>query len=315
MTIHTGKEITYAKRWKALEWAGQPGIIALKRTVNLLFSSQPDPQDPQGELVEIGMILRTLIISYDSGMIRDRKTENGGVFRKCLVGCEMTDWLISVSTVTPVRVHSRAQAVAMWQVLMEEDVLISPSIERHFQDKYCFYRFCFEEESGPEMANVPSDEERTGAESALVHCLTVLNQLAPEANFRYVLSKPGAQRTPEEVDGVYEELKHIKALSHLGDSVRKDLAQVIAFEKYQRKGTVCKCLSLLFQILFTNLGPTWSWIMNSRHKLHEYICICLTVSSQCKFFASLLLLSCHEIILLAWQTTLDSVGILVLSAK
>ncbi|XP_074593766.1 exchange protein directly activated by cAMP [Brevipalpus obovatus] len=210
----------------------------LLNLTNIRNGSQ-SAKNPPSELIQIGTILRTLILAYDATLIRDRKIDNSIIYRKCLVGSEMVDWLISVSTIAPTRVHSRSQAATMWQVLMEEDVLTSPTNEPQFYDRYCFYEFCFEDDNGLDsLPSLPTMEERRKAEAALTHCLALLNQLAPEANFRLILRKPSQDRTGEEVDAVYEELMHIKALSHLGDSVRRELAQVIAFEKHPRKGTV-----------------------------------------------------------------------------
>ena len=39
---------------------------------------------------------------------------------------------------------------------------------------------------------------------------------------------------------VYEELMHIKALSHLTNSVKRELAGVIVFESHLKAGTVRK---------------------------------------------------------------------------
>lgn len=54
-----------------------------------------------------------------------------------------------------------------------------------------------------------------------------------------LLQRP-QDRSEEEIESVYEELLHIKALSHLSNSVKKELAAVIAFETHPQKGTVCK---------------------------------------------------------------------------
>ena len=49
------------------------------------------------------------------------------------------------------------------------------------------------------------------------------------------------QRTAEDLEMVYEELMHIKALSHLTNSVKRELAGVIVFESHLKAGTVRKC--------------------------------------------------------------------------
>ena len=48
------------------------------------------------------------------------------------------------------------------------------------------------------------------------------------------------QRTAEDLEMVYEELMHIKALSHLTNSVKRELAGVIVFESHLKAGTVRK---------------------------------------------------------------------------
>ena len=52
-------------------------------------------------------------------MIRDRKFHLR-TYRRCMVGSEMTDWLLSQNTL----MQTRQQAVGMWQVLLEEGVLV-----------------------------------------------------------------------------------------------------------------------------------------------------------------------------------------------
>ena len=51
------------------------------------------------------------------------------------------------------------------------------------------------------------------------------------------------ERTEEEIESVYEELLHIKALSYLSNSVKKELSSCISFESHQKKGTVCKFIT------------------------------------------------------------------------
>lgn len=197
--------------------------------------------------MRIGLTLRDLILAHDAHLIRDRRYSVGAVYRKCVVGSELVDWLITVSLSTPLRIHSRSQATGMWQVLLEEGVLKSVNGNNHFHDKYIFYRFCVDDNTAThdEIVNYIDDVRKV--EIGLVHCLSVLSQLAPDAVFRLILRKQSHERTLEEVDAVYEELMHIKALSHLGNSVRKELAFAIGFESHPKKGTVCK-----YSIAITN---------------------------------------------------------------
>lgn len=70
-------------------------------------------------MIKAGRIMRGAILSRSPQMIADRK-HHLRVYRCCMVGCEMVDWLMKHSAV----VHSRTQAVCMWQVLLEEGIII-----------------------------------------------------------------------------------------------------------------------------------------------------------------------------------------------
>ena len=48
------------------------------------------------------------------------------------------------------------------------------------------------------------------------------------------------ERSSEDQDTIYEELLHLRALAHLSNSVKRELAAVIKFEAHAREGTVCK---------------------------------------------------------------------------
>ena len=60
-------------------------------------------------------------------MIRDRKFHLR-TYRRCMVGTEMVDWLLQQSSL----VHSRTQAVGMWQALVEEGVIVHGKSSRAF---------------------------------------------------------------------------------------------------------------------------------------------------------------------------------------
>ena len=47
------------------------------------------------------------------------------------------------------------------------------------------------------------------------------------------------ERTVEDLEIIYEELLHIKALSHLSTMVKRELASVLVFESHAKAGTVC----------------------------------------------------------------------------
>lgn len=78
-----------------------------------------------------------------------------------------------------------------------------------FEDKYVFYRFCFDFDAQCEDNQLQSDQQTMDnfnfpinetssisierAESEILHCLTLLSKLSPGAMFRKVL-----QKRPEE---------------------------------------------------------------------------------------------------------------------
>ena len=48
------------------------------------------------------------------------------------------------------------------------------------------------------------------------------------------------ERTIDDLDIIYDELLHIKALSHLSSLVKRELASVLIFEAHPFKGEICK---------------------------------------------------------------------------
>ena len=49
-----------------------------------------------------------------------------------------------------------------------------------------------------------------------------------------------AERSAEDLETIYDELLHIKALSHLSTMVKRELAGVLVFEAHWNAGKVCK---------------------------------------------------------------------------
>ncbi|KAL7825689.1 hypothetical protein SRHO_G00334270 [Serrasalmus rhombeus] len=163
-------------------------------------------------------------------MIRDRKYHLK-TYRYSLHMAFEVDWLLQQSSC----VHSRAHAVGMWQALLEEGILNHVDQELNFQDKYLFYRFLDDEE---EDAVLPSEDEKREAEEELQETLLFLSQIGPDAHMRMILSKVPGQRTPEDLEIIYDELLHIKALAHLSNTVKRELAGVLIFESHAKAGTV-----------------------------------------------------------------------------
>uniref|UniRef100_A0A8C8ANX5 Rap guanine nucleotide exchange factor 4 n=1 Tax=Otus sunia TaxID=257818 RepID=A0A8C8ANX5_9STRI len=166
---------------------------------------------PSEKILRAGKILRNTILSRAPHMIRDRKYHLK-TYRQCCVGTELVDWMMQQSPC----VHSRTQAVGMWQVLLEEGVLNHVDQEHHFQDKYLFYRFLDDER---EDAPLPTEEEKKECDEELQDTMLLLSQIGPDAHMRMILRKPPGQRTVDDLEFIYEELLHIKALSHLSTTV------------------------------------------------------------------------------------------------
>uniref|UniRef100_A0A3Q1F8E9 Rap guanine nucleotide exchange factor 4a n=1 Tax=Acanthochromis polyacanthus TaxID=80966 RepID=A0A3Q1F8E9_9TELE len=185
---------------------------------------------PSEKLLRAGKVLRNAILSRAPHMIRDRKYHLK-TYRQCCVGTELVDWQMQQSSC----VHSRVQAVGMWQVLLEEGVLNHVDHELSFQDKYLFYRFLDDER---EDAPLPSEEERKESQEELQDTLLLLSQIGPDAHMRMILKKHPSERTADDLEIIYEELLHIKALSHLSTTVKRELAGVLIFESHAKAGTV-----------------------------------------------------------------------------
>lgn len=121
--------------------------------------------------------------------------------------------------------------------------------ELSFQDKYLFYRFLDDEQ---EDAPLPSEEERKESQEELQDTLLLLSQIGPDAHMRMILRKQygfkaiiskaildddviqcdgvmisftyflfssPSERAADDLEIIYEELLHIKALSHLSTTV------------------------------------------------------------------------------------------------
>ena len=70
-------------------------------------------------MLHAGHVLRTCLTANDAHAIRDRKYHLR-TFERCCVGSEMVDWMLAQ---TSLPVKTRSQAVAMWQVMLEQGVI------------------------------------------------------------------------------------------------------------------------------------------------------------------------------------------------
>ncbi|KAJ8308593.1 hypothetical protein KUTeg_013469 [Tegillarca granosa] len=150
---------------------------------------------PSEKLSRAGYVLRTVLLSRAPHMIRDRKYHLR-TYRRCMVGTEMVDWLLQQSPL----VHSRNQAVGIWQALLEEGIIVhvghyggvqllfyfSVCREHQFKDKYLFYRF-HQDDQG--IGTVPTHADKKECEEELQDVLLTLAQISPDAMMRMILRK------------------------------------------------------------------------------------------------------------------------------
>uniref|UniRef100_A0A8C0H8T7 Rap guanine nucleotide exchange factor 3 n=1 Tax=Chelonoidis abingdonii TaxID=106734 RepID=A0A8C0H8T7_CHEAB len=153
-----------------------------------------------------GRLLFSHLVSSCPGLIRDHKYHLRH-HRHCCSGKELVDWLLSAG----LSIQTRGQAIGVCQVLVDGGVLTHVKQEWHFQDKDAqFYRFA-EGELTLEPGAWDAEE--------LLEALAFLAQLGPDALLTMALRKPPAQRTEDELELIFEELLHIKAVAHLSHSV------------------------------------------------------------------------------------------------
>ncbi|XP_060022426.1 rap guanine nucleotide exchange factor 3 isoform X7 [Lagenorhynchus albirostris] len=176
-------------------------------------------------VLRAGRQLHRHLLATCPNLIRDRKYHLR-LHRQCCSGRELVDGVLALG----LGVHSRSQAVGICQVLLDEGALCHVKHDWAFQDRDTqFYRFPGPE---PEPAGLHELEEE------LVEALALLSQRGPDALLTVALRKPPGQRTDEELDLIFEELLHIKAVAHLSNSVKRELAAVLLFEPHSKAGTV-----------------------------------------------------------------------------
>ncbi|XP_071484074.1 rap guanine nucleotide exchange factor 4-like [Diadema antillarum] len=187
---------------------------------------------PTDKLSHAGSIFRTLLLAKSPHLIKDRKY-NLRTYRKCMVGSEMVDWLMQQGQMMLVR--SRPQAIGMWQALLEEGVITEVCREHPFQDAQHHYRFR-EDDLG--ITSTPTSSQKKAAEEELPEIIAMLAKVAPDAMMRLILRKPPQERSVDDLEIIYEELLHIKALAHLSTMVKRQLTSVLVFECHEKAGTV-----------------------------------------------------------------------------
>ncbi|XP_017342050.1 rap guanine nucleotide exchange factor 3 [Ictalurus punctatus] len=182
-----------------------------------------------GRILKAARVVYSTLMERNPGLIRDRK-HHLKTYRQCCSGKELVDWLMKLNDCS----QSRSQAVGMWQVLVDEGIIVNVKQELNFHDRDTqFYRFM---ETEFDLNNTPAEND--SKEDELQEGLSFLMQMGPDALLNMKLRKCPSQRSAEDVEVIYEELLHVKAVAHLSTSVRKELAAVLVFESYAKAGTV-----------------------------------------------------------------------------
>uniref|UniRef100_A0A1B6CZD4 Rap guanine nucleotide exchange factor 4 n=1 Tax=Clastoptera arizonana TaxID=38151 RepID=A0A1B6CZD4_9HEMI len=211
-----------------------PPIVQGRRTLSL---DQPNPAEPITEtptvpMARAGWVLRTLLLNDASGILRDRKSSGGRlIVRRCASGSELVDWLMALVP----NVNSRQLATGMWQALLEEGVIFHATTEHGFKDKCLLYHFWQDREGS---TSSPTAQDIAEAEEHLDEGISELMHRAPDAMLRMILRKPSHDRTAEDLEIIFEELIQLKPLSHLTNSIKRELSSVIVFEAHPKAGTI-----------------------------------------------------------------------------
>ncbi|KAH0621497.1 hypothetical protein JD844_022861, partial [Phrynosoma platyrhinos] len=191
---------------------------------------------PSEKILRAGKILRNAILSRAPHMIRDRKYHLK-TYRSNLIIIEAA----ASDNGSCFKIQEQ-QIIIKFKiiiVLLQETICLSDILpvdqEQHFQDKYLFYRFLDDEH---EDAPMPTEDEKKESDEELQDFMLLLSQIGPDAHMRMILRKPPGQRTVDDLEIIYEELLHIKALSHLSTTVKRELAGVLVFESHPKAGTV-----------------------------------------------------------------------------
>ncbi|KAF5894082.1 rap guanine nucleotide exchange factor 3-like isoform X2, partial [Clarias magur] len=205
---------------RGISWTPLPEALDTQDTMKQFLSDR---------VLKAARVVYSALKERNPDLIRDRK-HHLKTYRQCCSGKELVDWLMKLNDCS----LSRNQTVGMWQVLIDEGIIVNVKQELDFQDKDTqFYRFM---ETEFDLNNTTSEKDTKDDE--LQEGLSFLVQMGPDALLNMKLRKCPSQRTAEDVEVIYEELLHVKAVAHLSTSVRKELAAVLVFESYAKAGTV-----------------------------------------------------------------------------
>ncbi|XP_031421966.1 rap guanine nucleotide exchange factor 3 isoform X2 [Clupea harengus] len=215
--VHPDRYSMDTQTIRGISWTPLPDTLDTQNTMKQFLSER---------IMKAAKAVSSALIERNPVLFRDRK-HHLKTYRQCGSGKELVDWLMKLNDC-----QSRSQAVGMWQVLVDEGILIHVKQELNFQDRDTqFYRFIDTEFD-------LSVDEKYSKEEELQESLSLLIQMGPDALLTMILRKQPNQRSAEDLEVIYEELMHIKAAAHLSTSVRKELAAVLAFESHTKGGTV-----------------------------------------------------------------------------
>uniref|UniRef100_F6PYE4 Uncharacterized LOC100186896 n=1 Tax=Ciona intestinalis TaxID=7719 RepID=F6PYE4_CIOIN len=155
-------------------------------------------------------------------------------YRNCCFGHELVAWLcgyIKTTNLALISELSRFHVNGLWQVLLEEGLVYHVRHEQYFEDTRYLYQFHNEVTEYAQTA-----EELEVTEDKMGWVLAYLNQSSPDTMLRTALRKLPEHRTSEELELIYDEILHMKALTQLSDQVKQQLAAVLQFEFYHKSG-------------------------------------------------------------------------------
>ncbi|CAB1329983.1 unnamed protein product [Coregonus sp. 'balchen'] len=233
---------------------GNSGDLQLARPVEpVCMPGNGDTADVSGEderfrmmrtflsdrILKATRVVYSALIERNPDLIRDRK-HHLKTYRQCCSGKDLVDWLMKLNKC----LQSRSQAVGMWQVLVDEGIIVHVKQELNFHDKHTqFYRFLDSEFGLNHLTNEKdalnhtanenlylkhTTNEKDQSDEELQEGLLLLLQMGPDALLTMILRKCPSQRSAEDLEVIYEELLH----------VRKELAAVLVFESHAKAGTV-----------------------------------------------------------------------------
>uniref|UniRef100_A0A8C7GT77 Rap guanine nucleotide exchange factor 3 n=1 Tax=Oncorhynchus kisutch TaxID=8019 RepID=A0A8C7GT77_ONCKI len=210
-------------------------FLSLSLSLFLSFSHSHPLKFLSDRILKAARVVYSALIERNPDLIRDRKHHLKS-YRQCCSGKDLVDWLMKLNKY----LQSRSQAVGMWQVLVDEGIIVHVKQELNFHDKDTqFYRFLDSEFGLSHLTNEKNALNHTDqSDEELQEGLSLLLQMGPDALLTMILRKCPSQRSAEDLEVIYEELLHVKAAAHLSTSVRKELAAVLVFESHAKAGTV-----------------------------------------------------------------------------